>query len=167
MARKKSNKPAAAADKSPRIVNRKARHEYHIDSTIECGIQLVGSEVKSVRNGQVSLAEGYARVEPADQQLYLYNVDIAAYKQAGPTGGHEPKRRRKLLAHRREIDRLFGATTDKGTTLIPLAMYFKRGYAKVEIGIGRGKRQYDKRQDMKKRDAGKDIRRAMTRKVIK
>lgn len=167
MARKKSTKSASAANKSPRIVNRKARHEYHIDSTLECGIQLLGSEVKSIRTGQVSLAEGYARVEPGDRQLYLYNVDIAMYAQAGPGGGHDPKRRRKLLAHRREIDRLLGSTTERGVTLVPLAMYFKRGYAKIEIGVCRGKRQFDKRQDMKKRDAGKDIRRAMTRQVIK
>lgn len=166
MASKKSKTTTAGAKKQ-RIVNRKARHEYHIGDKIECGIQLLGSEVKSVRNGQVSLAEGFARVEPRDGQLYLYNVDIAAYKQAGPIGGHEPKRTRKLLVRKREIERLLSATTEGGVTLVPLAVYFKRGYAKIEIGVGRGKRQYDKRLSIKQRDVNKDIRRAMTKKILR
>lgn len=150
---------------SPRIVNRRARHDFHILETLEVGLALLGSEVKSVRNGQVSLAEGYARVEPHDMQLYLYGVDIAPYAQAGPEN-HDPKRRRKLLAHKRQILRLLGSTSTKGTTLIPLAMYFLRGKIKLEIGVATGKKQHDKRQDMKKREANKDIRRAMARKVL-
>ena len=152
-------------NKSPRIVNRKARHDYHIMETLEVGMSLLGSEVKSVRDGQVSLAEGYARVEPADMQLYLYDVDIARYSHAGGDGP-DPKRRRKLLAHKRQINHLFGITTDKGTTLIPMAMYFVRGRAKLELAVGRGKRSYDKRDAMKQRDSDREIRKAMTRKRL-
>ncbi len=161
---KDKSKAKADAGGGPRIVNRRARHEYHVLESLEVGIQLLGSEVKSVRAGQVSLAEGFARVEP-DMQLYLYNVDIAPYAQAGPQG-HEPKRRRKLLAHKRQIEKLFGQTTAKGTTLVPLTMYFVRGMAKIELGVVRGKQAHDKRQALKEKDAGKEIRRAMTRKVI-
>ena len=154
-------------DQSPRIVNRKAHHDYHILEKLECGVALVGSEVKSVRNGQVSLAEGYARVEPRDENLYLYNVDIAAYPHAG-VQTHEPKRVRRLLAHRREINKLMGMSTakGKGLTIIPLAMYFVRGFVKVEIGLAQGKNAFDKRQDIKTREAKRDIQRGMTRKVI-
>lgn len=152
-------------DKSPRIVNRRARHEYHILETLETGISLIGSEVKSVRNGQVSLAEGYARVDPNDMGLYLHEVDIARYSHGGPQQ-HEPKRRRRLLAHKRQITKLVGLTSTQGTTLVPLAMYFCRGWIKVEIGVARGKRQHDKRQDMKTREAQQQIRRAMTRRRI-
>ncbi len=156
---------AKSADNSPRIVNRRARHEYHILETLETGVSLQGPEVKSIRNGQVSLAEGYARVETADGGLYLYDVDIARYAHAGPDQ-HEPKRRRRLLAHKRQIEKLAGMTTTKGTTIVPLAMYFSRGWVTVELGVARGKRQYDKRQDMKTRDAEQQIRRAMSRKRI-
>lgn len=149
---------------SPRIVNRRALHEYHITQKLECGIRLSGSEVKSIRNGQVSLAEGFARVEPS-MELFLYNVDIALYPHAG-VNQHATKAPRKLLAHKRQIKELFGATTAKGTTLIPLSMYFKDGRVKVEIGVGVGKKAYDKRQDIKKKDARRDIERGMTRKVL-
>lgn len=156
---------AKPANKSPRIVNRKARHDYHILDTLEVGMSLKGSEVKSIRNGQVSLAEGFARVEPATMELMLYNVNIAEYTQAGPTNTHEPTRPRKLLAHRREIRKLHDETTAKGTTLIPLAMYFVRGMAKLEIGVARGKGQYDKRQDIKSREMDKEIRRHLSKRV--
>ncbi|MEM6553243.1 MAG: SsrA-binding protein SmpB [Planctomycetota bacterium] len=149
----------------PRIANRRAKFDYAVTDKLECGIQLMGSEVKSVRLGQVSLAEGYAAVDPKTMTLTLHGVDIAHYPQAGPLQ-HETKRTRRLLAHRREIERLFGKTSAKGTTLIPLAMYFVRGRVKVELGVGTGKRQSDKRQDMKKRDADREIRQAMTRKII-
>ena len=152
-------------DNSPRIVNRRARYEYHILETLETGIVLVGSEVKSVRHGQVSLAEGYARVDPVDMGLYLYDVDIAAYFHAGPNQ-HETKRRRRLLARHREIQKIHTATGTSGTTLVPLAMYFQRGWIKVEIGVARGKRQHDKRQDIRDRDAQARIRHAMTRKRL-
>src|SRR5690606_24111397 len=140
------------------IVNRRARHEYHVLESLEVGIQLTGSEVKSVRAGQVSLAEGYARVEP-DMQLWLYQVDIAPYPQAG-ANNHEPKRRRKLLAHKRQILKLQGLTSAKGATLVPLTLYFVRGRAKIELGVVRGKQAHDKRQTMKGKDASREIRRA-------
>ncbi len=153
------------ANNSPRITNRRARHEYAITEKLEVGIALLGSEVKSVRNGQVSLAEGFARVEPQNMQLYLHDVDIAPYAQAGPAQ-HDPKRIRVLLAHKREIQKLLDETSAKGVTLVPLAMYFVRGRAKLEIGIGRGKAAHDKRQAMKTREADREIRKAMTRKRL-
>jgi len=151
---------------SPRILNRKATHDYFIHSKLEVGIVLQGSEVKSIRQGKVSLGEGYARVEPRDQGLYLYDVDIANYAQASGANGHEPKRVRRLLAHRREIERLLGETSSKGTTLVPLAMYFVRGKVKLEIGVGSGKRSHDKRQDIKEKEAKREMQRGMTRKTI-
>jgi SsrA-binding protein len=149
-------------DHSPRIANRKAFHDYHIDEKLEVGIKLVGSEVKSIRNGQVSLAEGFAQVDARSMELWLLNVDIALYPQSGDRN-HEPKRPRKLLAHRREITKMLDRTTAAGTTLIPLAMYFVRGMVKVEIGVASGKQAHDKRQDLKKREAERDIRRHMAR----
>ncbi len=151
---------------SPRISNRKATHDYHIHEKIEVGIALRGSEVKSIRNSQVSLAEGFARVEPGDMGLYLYDVDIAAYSHAAGPNGHEPKRVRKLLAHRRQIAKLFDQTIAKGTTLIPLAMYFVRGMVKVELGVATGKGAHDKRQDIKARDSEREIRKAMSKRVF-
>ena len=160
MAKKKDKKTTAA-----RIENRKARYNYHILETLEVGIVLGGSEVKSARGGQVSLGEGFARVDPASMELFLHGVHISPYAHAGPNG-HQPDQTRKLLAHKREINRLYDLTSGKGPTLVPLAMYFVRGRAKLLLGVGVGKKQYDKRQDMKKRDAQKDIRRAMTRKRL-
>jgi SsrA-binding protein len=150
---------------SPRIANRKALHDYFITEKLEVGIVLSGSEVKSIRNSQVSLAEGYARVDPDSLELYLHNVDIALYPHAG-VNQHTPKAPRKLLAHKREIEKLLGATTVKGTTLVPLAMYFKNGRVKVEVGVGVGKKTFDKRQAIKKKSADREIRRGMTRKVL-
>ena len=150
---------------SPRIVNRRATHDYHISDTLEVGIRLLGTEVKSVRHAHVSLAEGYVGIEPKSMTMQLFNVDIAHYAQAGPIQ-HEPKRTRTLLAHKREINSLYGKTTAKGVTIIPLAMYFKDGMAKLEIGVGVGKKQQDKRQDIKKAEADREIRRAMTRKIL-
>jgi SsrA-binding protein len=161
MAKSKKPNPNFA----PRIVNRKARHDYHISDTLEVGIKLRGTEVKSVRHSHVSLAEGYVGVDPKTMTLQLFNVDIAHYAQAGPIQ-HEPKRTRALLAHKREIKSLFGKTTAKGTTLVPLALYFKNGMAKLEVGVGTGKKQQDKRQDIRKAEADREIRRAMTRKIL-
>ena len=161
MAKKPSQKNA-----TPRIVNRRARYDYHVLEKIEVGLVLLGSEVKSVRQGQVSLAEGYARIEPSDMQIYLHDVDIALYSHGGPAQ-HEPKRQRKLLAHSRQIKHLFALTTGKGTTLIPLTMYFVRGRVKLELGVAQGKRTHDKRQTIKTREANREIRRAMTRKVLR
>ncbi|MFA9479277.1 SsrA-binding protein SmpB [Phycisphaerales bacterium AB-hyl4] len=162
MAKSKHKKPA---NLNPRIENRRARHDYHILEKLETGIVLQGTEVKSIRLGQVSLAEGFARVDPRSGELYLHNVEIAPYPHAG-INQHGPKQSRKLLAHKREIDKLAGFSASKGTTLIPLAIYFVRGKAKLELGVAEGKKTHDKRQDIKKRDADRDMRRAMTRKKI-
>ena len=161
MARKKKTEHNYA----PRIANRRANHDYHIGDKLECGIVLRGSEVKSVRLGKVSLGEGYAAVDEKTMQLELHNVDIARYPHAGEHQ-HAPKRPRVLLAHKREVAKLIGQSSAKGTTLVPLAMYFVRGRVKVEIGVGTGKKQFDKRQDLKKQQSDRDIRRAMTRKVL-
>ena len=152
-------------DNSRRLVNRRAWHEYRILETLETGISLLGTEVKSLRQGQVSLAEGYARVELPDMELWLHDVDIARYSHGGPKQ-HDSKRPRRLLAHRRQIAKLLGLTSTSGTTLVPLAMYFRRGWAKVELGVGQGKRKVDKRQDLKTREAQQQIRRAMAQKRI-
>ncbi|MFW6059530.1 MAG: SsrA-binding protein SmpB [Phycisphaeraceae bacterium] len=151
---------------SPTILNRRAHRDYQIVETLECGIALTGTEVKSIRQGRVSLAEGFARTDPRTRELYLYNVDISPYPQAAPEFQHEPKRPRKLLARRREIERLFGHTTSKGVTLIPTKMYFVRGKVKVEIAVATGKRHHDKRQDIKKKEADREMRRAMSKREI-
>ncbi len=150
-------------DHSPTIENRKARHEYAVGETFEVGLVLRGSEVKSVRDSQVSLGEGYviARSEPLT--LELVNVDIGEYSPAAALG-HKPKRSRKLLAHKGEIIKLAKAMAVKGMTIVPLKLYFKNGYAKVLIGIAKGKTAYDKRQSIGKREAQRDIERAMSRK---
>lgn len=150
---------------APRIENRRARRDYNLSDHLECGIVLTGSEVKSVRHARVSLGEGYASVNPNTMELWLNNVDIALYAEAGPLQ-HAPRNARKLLAHKRQIAKLFGATTSKGVTLIPTAMYFKDGRVKVEIAIAEGKKSYDKRDDIKKKEMERDIKRGMTRKVL-
>lgn len=166
MARKKDNAKSGAGSNSVRISNRKARHNYQVLEKLEVGIALQGSEVKSVRNGQVSLSEGYARVDPRTEELWLHDVHIAEYVNAPGAFSHDPARPRKLLAHKREIRKLMGSLTSKGRTLIPLAMYFVRGMVKLEIGLCIGKREFDKRQDVKSRDAEREIKKAMTRKFI-
>ena len=130
--------------------NRKAWHNYHIGQTFEAGLVLTGSEVKSLRAGHGNIAESYATER--DGEIFLINAYIAEYKQAGPDN-HEPRRARKLLLKRREINRLSGAVQRQGMTLVPLRLYFNaRGMAKIEIALATGKRQYDKRQTEKKRD---------------
>jgi len=161
MAKKKKN----IHNFAPRILNRRATYDYDISDKLEVGIKLLGTEVKSVRHSHVSLAEGYVAVDPRTMTLQLFNVDIAHYAQAGPIQ-HDPKRVRTLLAHKREINNLFGKTTAKGVTLVPMAMYFKNGMAKRQIGGGVGKKQADKRQDIRIKEADRDIRRAMTRKIL-
>jgi SsrA-binding protein len=136
--------------------NRKARHEYFIEDQYEAGIALTGTEIKSVRAGAVSLGEGYIQVR--NGELWLYDVHIAQYEQAGRSS-HDPKRPRKLLMHRKEIARLQSSTQERGYTIVPLRMYIKGKLAKVEIGVVRGKRQYDKREVIAKRDADRRIRR--------
>jgi SsrA-binding protein len=137
--------------------NRKARHDYFLDDIYEAGLVLTGSEIKSVRAGQVNLREGYVR--EIDGEMWLYNVHIAHYEQAGILN-HEPRRPRKLLLHRREINRLADNVQAKGYTIIPLRLYLRRGLAKVEIALAKGKRQYDKRQAIAKRDAKRQMDRA-------
>lgn len=140
--------------------NRKARHDYHIDDTIEAGLVLTGSEIKSVRAGQVNLRDSYATVR--GDELWLVNTHIAPYKQAS-FANHEPRRDRKLLLHRREINRLIGKLQEKGLTLVPLRIYLKNSRAKVELGLARGKKLYDKRQSMRERDDRRQIDRAVGR----
>ncbi len=161
----KNKKKKSKNNFSPCILNRRATHDYDITDKLEVGIKLLGTEVKSVRHSHVSLAEGYVAVNPHAMTLQLFNVDIAHYAQAGPFQ-HDPKRTRLLLAHKREINHLYGKTTAKGVTIIPLAMYFKNGMAKLEIGVGVGRRQADKRQDIRKKEAEQEIRRGMTRQIL-
>ena len=142
--------------------NRKARHDYHIDDTYEAGLVLTGTEVKSLRAGRASLVDGFAEV--SDGELWLQGVHIPEYTQ-GTWTNHEPRRRRKLLLHRQEIDRLSARVQERGLTLVPLALYFKDGRAKVEIGVGRGKRAYDKRQSLAKREADREAARALGRRA--
>jgi SsrA-binding protein len=140
--------------------NRRAYHDYAIEDTIEAGLVLTGTEVKSLRAGRASLTDGFAQI--VDGEMWLYNVHIPEYI-AGTWTNHAPRRIRKLLLHRKEIDRLDGRIAEQGLTLIPLELYFKDGNVKVELGLGRGKRTYDKRQDLAKRDAAREIDRALKR----
>jgi len=140
--------------------NRKARHDYAILDTIEAGLALLGTEVKSLRAGRASLVDAFAQEKGGE--IYLHGLHIPEYAH-GTWTNHEPRRTRKLLLNRLEINRLIGKTRESGLTLVPLALYFSDGWAKVEIGLARGKRSYDKRQDLAKRDADREISRAMGR----
>ena len=137
--------------------NRKARHDYHIDETFEAGIILTGTEVKSVRNTRVNLKDSYARVE--NSELFLYNMHISPYEQ-GNRFNHDPLRTRKLLMRKVEIGRLAGKVKEKGFTLVPLKIYLKQGLVKIELGLGRGKKSYDKRQTIAERESRRDMERA-------
>ncbi len=136
------------------VRNRKARHDYEIFDTFEAGLVLVGSEVKSLRAGKVTISDAYAA--PRATEMFLLNLHIAAYEKA-TVEPHEPLRPRKLLLHKRQIQRLVGRIQERGLTLIPLRIYFKEGKAKVELGLARGKRKYDKREAIAKRDARRDM----------
>jgi len=140
--------------------NRKAHHNYLVLDTLECGIVLVGSEVKSLRNGKVSLGEAYGRVK--EGEVWLVGCDIAEYNEANRFN-HEPRRPRKLLLHRREIKRFASRAYEKGLTLVPLKMYFRGGRAKVLMGICRGRQRHDKRQAMKAAEARREMQRQMYR----
>lgn len=140
--------------------NRKAHHDYHIEDTLEAGLVLTGSEIKSIRAGQVNLRDSYATFR--NDELWLVNTHIAPYQQASYSN-HEPRRDRKLLLHRREINRLIGKLQEKGLTLVPLKIYLKNSRAKVELGLARGKKLYDKRQTMRERDDRRQIDRAVGR----
>lgn len=142
------------------LKNKKAYFLYEIMEKHEVGLVLQGAEVKSIRQGTVSIKESYARVWKGE--LYIYNMDIGHYKFA-PTQSSEPKRPRKLLARRSEINRLVGKTQAKGFTLVPLSLYFKNGYAKIELGLGRGKKFFDKRESLKKKSMQREMDRAMKR----
>lgn len=140
--------------------NRRARHDYEIQDVLEAGLVLTGTEVKSLRAGRASLTEGFGEV--TDHEAWLHNVHIPEYT-LGTWTNHEPRRTRKLLLHRKQIDRLAAATAERGLTLIPLSLYFKDGKAKVELALARGKRTYDKRHDLARRDAAREIDRALRR----
>ena len=141
------------------IENRKARHDYFIEETIEAGIVLVGSEIKSVRAGRVNLTESYVRIERGE--AWLLNAHIATWQHAGTYFNHEPTRPRKLLLHADEIDHLRGKVEQKGLTLVPLKLYFVRGRAKLAVGVARGKKLYDKREAIAERDSQREIARAV------
>jgi SsrA-binding protein len=138
--------------------NKQARRLYHIEDRFEAGLVLRGSEVKSLRNGRVTMTEGYVRIDAGE--AYMVGVHIPPYEQAN-INNHEPTRPRKLLLHRRELRRLIGKTAQQGYTLVPIELYFRRGRVKLEFGLGKGKKFHDKRQDVKKADAKRTMERAM------
>ena len=138
--------------------NRKAFHDYHILETYEAGVALLGTEVKSIREGNVNLRDSFARVESGE--VWIYNVHINPYSHRGYSD-HEPTRKRKLLLHRAEIRKLIGKTVEKGMTLVPTRMYFKDGHIKVAIGLAKGKKEHDKRETVKRREAERETRAAV------
>ena len=138
--------------------NRKAFHDFHLLETFEAGIGLLGTEVKAIREGRVNLRDSFARVE--NGEVYLYNVHISPYSHRG-YADHEPLRRRKLLLHRNEILKLVGKTVEKGMTLVPVRMYFKNGRVKVAVSVAKGKKDYDKRETIKRRDVDRETRAAI------
>ena len=139
------------------IVNRQASYNYFIEETYEAGIVLQGTEIKSIRASRLNLKDAHARIQ--NGEVYLYNMHISPYEQ-GNRYNHDPLRVRKLLLHKREISKLIGITKETGYTLVPLKVYLKNGFAKVLLGVGKGKKQYDKREDLKKKEAKRDIERA-------
>ncbi len=139
--------------------NRKAFHDYHILETFEAGVVLVGTEVKAIREGNVNLRDSFARVEGSE--VWLYNVHISPYSHRG-YADHDPTRRRKLLLRRQEIRKLVGKTTERGMTLVPTRMYFHHGFVKVAIALAKGKRSHDKRETIKRREADRETRAAVT-----
>ncbi len=140
-------------------VNRRARHEYHVEESIEAGIVLTGSEVKALREGKVNLKDSHARIERGE--VWLWNVHVSPYGPASQFG-HDPTRTRKLLLHANEIERLQGMVKERGLTLVPLRMYFKNGRAKVELALVRGKKQHDKREAIREREVRREVDRALS-----
>lgn len=138
--------------------NKKARHDYFIEEVFEAGIELTGTEIKSLRAGRVQLKDSFARIESG--QIMLHNVHISPYDQ-GNRFNHEPERTRRLLMHKNEILKLIGLTREKGYSLVPLSIYLKGGWAKVELGLAKGKKNYDKRETLKKKDAAREVERAL------
>ena len=155
-----SSAVAESTSVKPIAENRRARHDYHLLDRYEAGLQLTGTEVKSLRDGRVTLGQAYADLR--DGEVWLIGAHIDEYAQ-GNLANHEPDRDRKLLLHRREIESLIGQVQEKGLTLVPTRMYFKNGRVKLELAVGRGKEQRDKRRDIAKRDAQRDIERALRR----
>lgn len=159
--KKRKNAPDKEHDNERLVaVNRSASHDFEILETLECGIMLVGSEVKSLRTGKLSLEEAYGRLK--NGEVWLVGCDIPEYVQANQFN-HNPRRPRKLLLHRREIKRFASKAYEKGLTLVPLKLYFKEGRAKLLLGVGRGRKLYDKREAKKKADVQRDLQRAMRR----
>ncbi len=163
MAKKKKDKKSSDNDVNQRLIveNRKAHHRFQVLETLECGIVLVGSEVKSLRHGRMSLDESYGRVR--DGEVWLLGCDIPEYAEASKMN-HNPKRPRKLLLHKREVRKFAGQAHEKGLTLVPLKLYFKDGRAKLLLGLCRGRKLHDKREVLKRADSQRDIQRAMRRK---
>ena len=151
------------APKGTKVVasNRRARHDYDVLDTFECGIVLTGSEVKSIRDGKIQLKDSYARVQ--ERELWLHGVHVSPYAYAHGDNAHDPDRSRKLLLHRSEIDEVAARTAQESLTLVPLSVYFKDGKAKVELALAKGRRRYDKRQAIAKRDADREAARAVSR----
>jgi len=146
---------------SPTLTNRKARHDYHVLEAFEAGIELMGDEVKSIRLGEASLEEAFARVD--NGEVWLCGCHVKPYEYGDIRRQGDPTRPRKLLLHRRQIDSLVGSTSQRGTTLVPLSMYFKKGRVKVELALVRGKQRYDKRQAIRKKEQSREIDQAMRR----
>jgi len=151
-----------AAEQGKKVIasNRRARHEYAIEDVVEAGLVLTGTEVKSLRAGRATLTDGYGEI--TGSEAWLHGVYIPEYTQ-GTWTNHEPRRTRKLLLHRKEIDRLASSIKERGLTLVPLSLYFKDGRAKIELGLARGKRTYDKRHELAKRDAAREVERELRR----
>ena len=138
--------------------NKKAYHDYHIEETLEVGMVLTGTEIKSIRNGKIQLKESFAKIQ--NGEVFLWNSHISHFEQ-GNRYNHEPLRTRKLLLKKKEIVRLIGKTKEAGYSLVPLKVYLKNGFAKLELALAKGKKQYDKRETLKKKDAERDMARAM------
>ena len=151
-----------AADRGKKIIasNRRARHDYTIEDTVEAGLVLTGTEVKSLRAGRATLGDGFGQI--SDGEAWLHGVHIPPYTQ-GTWTNHEPRRPRKVLLHRKEIDRFASKVAERGLTIVPLELYFKDGRVKVELALARGKRSYDKRHDLAERDAAREVERAFRR----
>jgi len=154
----KAEKTERELAKSSIAENRKAFHDYHLLESFEAGVVLLGTEVKAIREGRVNLRDSFARVE--DGEVYLYNVNISSYSHRG-YADHEPLRRRKLLLHKDEIRKLIGKTIERGMTLVPVRMYFKKGRVKVAVSLAKGKKDYDKRETIKKRETDRETRAAV------
>ncbi|MFD2679414.1 SsrA-binding protein SmpB [Bacillus seohaeanensis] len=138
--------------------NKKARHDYSIEDTMEAGIVLKGTEIKAIRGGRVNLKDSFARIR--NGEVFLHNMHISPYEQ-GNIHNHDPLRTRKLLLHKRQINRLIGETKETGYALVPLKLYLKDGFAKVLLGLGKGKKKYDKREDLKRKEANRSIQREL------